>query len=148
MKDAAAVAPYGIGGANVVILIETKSGTEGKPVVNYNGWIGWSSPTVDIEYMKSYQYASTYDKAQEMAGVPASQRLYSAVDLEMYRRRVNGDPSVDQNLYPNANAHDFLLRQSAPVTNHNESISGGTEYVKYYVGINTLYSEEQWHGSH
>lgn len=148
LKDAAAVAPYGIGGANGVILIETKSGTEGKPVVNYNGWIGWSSPTVDIEYMNSYQYASTYDKAQEMAGVPASQRLYSAEDLEMYRRSVNGDPSVDQNLYPNANAHDFLLRKSAPVTNHNVSISGGTEYVKYYVGINTLYQEEQWHGSH
>ena len=84
LKDAASASIYGNRAANGVILIETKSGTEGKPVVNYNGWIGWSSPTVDIEYMNSYQYASTYDKAQEMAGVPASQRLYSAEDLEMY----------------------------------------------------------------
>lgn len=144
LKDAAAVAPYGIGGANGVILIETKSGSAGKPVVNYNGWIGWSKATTDIEYCNAYEYANTFDVAQAMDGVPESGRRYSRNDLDMFRRAVEGDPTVDRNVYANTNAHDYLLRKSAPVTNHSINISGGTEYVKYYVGLNTMYQEEQW----
>lgn len=148
LKDAAAVAPYGIGGANGVILIETKSGSEGKPVVNYNGWVGWSKPTLEIDYANSYQYASTFDKAQEMAGVPIDKRRYSAQDLEMYKRVVNGDTSVDPNLYANSDARDYLFRDSAPMTNHSINVSGGTEFVKYYFGINNMYQEEQWENSY
>ena len=74
-----------------------------------------------------------------MDGVPESGRRYSRNDLDMFRRAVEGDPTVDRNVYANTNAHDYLLRKSAPVTNHSINISGGTEYVKYYVGLNTMY---------
>lgn len=46
LKDAAAVAPYGIGGANGVILVTTKRGKSGETKVSYNGYIGFQNPTV------------------------------------------------------------------------------------------------------
>lgn len=40
LKDASATAIYGSRGANGVIIISTKRGKEGKPVVSYNTWFG------------------------------------------------------------------------------------------------------------
>ena len=44
LKDAAG-AIYGSRSANGVILITTKRGKEGKPIVTFNGSYGYSSPT-------------------------------------------------------------------------------------------------------
>ncbi|HEY4155646.1 MAG TPA: TonB-dependent receptor plug domain-containing protein, partial [Puia sp.] len=40
LKDAAAVAPYGVAGANGVILVTTKRGKRGDPTLTYNGYVG------------------------------------------------------------------------------------------------------------
>ena len=45
LKDAASSAIYGSKAANGVILITTKSGKSGKPVVSYMGDFGWQAPT-------------------------------------------------------------------------------------------------------
>ncbi|MCC8143638.1 MAG: carboxypeptidase-like regulatory domain-containing protein, partial [Tannerellaceae bacterium] len=45
LKDAAAVAPYGLAGANGVILVTTKKGKTGKATISYNGYIGFQNPT-------------------------------------------------------------------------------------------------------
>jgi Outer membrane cobalamin receptor protein len=45
LKDAAAVAPYGLGGANGVILITTKRGSSGAPVFSVGGYWGDQQPT-------------------------------------------------------------------------------------------------------
>src|SRR5690606_32725651 len=45
LKDAAAVAPYGIGGANGVVLITTKKGQSGKARVSVNTSFGFQNPT-------------------------------------------------------------------------------------------------------
>jgi TonB-dependent SusC/RagA subfamily outer membrane receptor len=45
LKDAAAVAPYGVAGANGVILITTKAGKSGKPTLTYSGYYGFQNPT-------------------------------------------------------------------------------------------------------
>ena len=43
LKDAAAVAPYGMAGANGVVLVTTKKGKSGVPVLSYNGYIGFQT---------------------------------------------------------------------------------------------------------
>jgi TonB-dependent SusC/RagA subfamily outer membrane receptor len=45
LKDAAAVAPYGIGGANGVIMITTKRGKTGKPQARVSSSYGFQNPT-------------------------------------------------------------------------------------------------------
>ena len=41
LKDAAAASIYGTRAANGVILITTKRGKVGKPILTYNGYVGW-----------------------------------------------------------------------------------------------------------
>lgn len=57
LKDAAA-AIYGARAANGVVLITTKRGKEGKPVVSFNASAGFSKPTRLPEMTNSYEYAT------------------------------------------------------------------------------------------
>ena len=57
LKDAAA-AIYGARAANGVVLITTKRGKEGKPVVSFNASGGFSKPTRIPEMTNSYEYAT------------------------------------------------------------------------------------------
>ena len=81
LKDAAAVAPYGMGGANGVLLITTKKGKSGKPKLTYDGYVGYQNPTVITKFVNSYDYARMKNEGalnQGSATVP-----YSATDLQL-----------------------------------------------------------------
>ena len=139
LKDAAAVSMFGIAGANGVILITTKSGKSGKAKINYNAWTGWQNPTQLTKYANSYQLASAVNQAEINDGIDIASRTYSADDLETYRNLVNGNiAGIDQNIYANANAADFILRDNAPISNHHLDVSGGTDKSNYYIGMNYL----------
>src|SRR5690606_723336 len=66
LKDAAAVAPYGVAGANGVILVTTKKGSLGKPTFTYNGFVGFQNPTVLPDYLSSYEEASLKNAANRL----------------------------------------------------------------------------------
>lgn len=68
LKDAAAAAIYGSKASNGVILITTKRGSEGKPVVSYNASVGFQSPTAKVERMDSWEAADFYNRALENSG--------------------------------------------------------------------------------
>lgn len=55
LKDAAACAIYGARAAAGVILITTKNGSEGKPRVNYNGYVGFNIPGIMPERVSAWQ---------------------------------------------------------------------------------------------
>lgn len=63
LKDAAASSIYGVRAANGVILITTKRGAVGKPVVSYNGYIGWQSACRLPNFLDSYNYATLLNEA-------------------------------------------------------------------------------------
>ena len=63
LKDAAAVAPYGMAGANGVILVTTKKGSEGAPVLSYSGYVGFQNPTRITDQVNSYEYALMKNEA-------------------------------------------------------------------------------------
>jgi TonB-dependent starch-binding outer membrane protein SusC len=56
LKDAAAVAPYGIGGANGVILITTKRGTAGEPVLKLSSSYSIQNPTYLPDMLNAKDY--------------------------------------------------------------------------------------------
>src|SRR5690606_35375800 len=70
LKDAAAVAPYGVAGANGVILVTTKKGQAGKPTITYNGYVGFQNPTVLPDYINGEQYAILQNTIAENSGLP------------------------------------------------------------------------------
>src|SRR6185436_3514332 len=56
LKDAAATAIYGARGANGVIVITTKSGKVGRPIVSYNSFIGVKELAKELDVMSPYDY--------------------------------------------------------------------------------------------
>lgn len=129
LKDAAAVAPYGVAGANGVILITTKKGKAGVPTLTYNGYMGFQNPTVLTKYPNSFEYASLLNAASRNEGLPAK---YSDADLQKFK---DGSDPVN---FANNSPWD-LVNKNSPLTSHNLEISGGTELVQYYGSLGYQY---------
>ena len=63
LKDASSAAIYGARGANGVVLITTKKGQAGKPLVSLNMSTGISSPTNVIELLNTAEYKELFTEA-------------------------------------------------------------------------------------
>lgn len=126
LKDAAAVAIYGVRGGNGVILVTTKRGSTGKPAFSYTGYVGFQNPTQLPKYLNSYDYARLYNEAQ-LNDDPGAPVPYSNEALQKYK-----DHSDPYN-YPDVNWFDEIITPNAPQTRHSLSVTGGSERVKYFM---------------
>ena len=82
LKDAAAIAPYGLAGANGVILVTTKRGKEGKVSLGFSSWYGAQRPTQYPDYLNSYDVASTLNIANKNAGLKPA---YTDAELQKFK---------------------------------------------------------------
>ncbi|GAA4305441.1 TonB-dependent receptor [Compostibacter hankyongensis] len=132
LKDAAAVAPYGLAGANGVILVTTKRGKAGTFAFNYDGYYGFQQPTAIPEYLDAYGYASALNTANKNVGLPAA---YTDEQLQKFR------DGSDPDHYPNTDWVHRILNFQAPMTRHTLSFTGGTQKVRIYSNLGYLYQE-------
>ncbi|MFD2888482.1 SusC/RagA family TonB-linked outer membrane protein [Chitinophaga cymbidii] len=118
LKDASATAIYGARGANGVIIITTKRGKVGTPVIRYNAWYGLQENIQRIPVMNAYEFV----KLQQEINVGDLDETYLA----------NGVTLDD---YKNVESIDWQdkLYRTAPMQSHSVSMSGGTEKTKYSV---------------
>lgn len=130
LKDAAAVAPYGIGGANGVILITTKKGVSGKPSVRYNGSYGFQNPTYLPDMLNAQDYMALQNEAFFNLNPNATTPPNNPETVNNYMQLNREDPWK----YPNSNFLD-LFNTNVPVQNHNLEFSGGGDNVNYYAGV-------------
>ena len=135
LKDAAAVAPYGVAGANGVILVTTKRGKTGAPALSINSYAGFQNPTVLPEYINSFEYASLRNAASINEGNPPR---YPDFALEKFR---NGS---DPDAYANSNALDQMVTKNTLLTSHNVELTGGSDKIKYYTGLGYQYQAGIW----
>ncbi len=135
LKDAAAVAPYGVAGANGVLLITTKRGKTGAPRLTYNGYIGFQNPTILPNYVNAYQYATLRNAASINEGNPPR---FSEYALQKYKDGSNPDA------YANSNAVAELMQKNTLLTSHNIEVSGGSDMIKYYASIGILDEAGIW----
>lgn len=117
LKDASSAAIYGARATNGVILITTKKGTSSKPRFNYNGYYGFSDYARVPEMMNAEQYIQMRRDGAEILNRP-----------------FNLNPIEEEN-FNNGNIIDPWeeIAQSAPMTNHELSMSGKTDRVNYYL---------------
>ena len=132
LKDAAAVAPYGLAGANGVILVTTKRGKAGKLSLNYNGYYGFQQPTRIPHYLDAYGYATQFNKANENIGNGAT---YSDEELQKYK------DGSDPNHFPNTDWVNEVINSHNPLTSHTLSFSGGSDKIHFYSDLGYLYQE-------
>ena len=128
LKDAASTSVYGIRGANGVLEVETKRGSGDRPTrVTIRSSVGMQQPTVEQEYVGSYEYAQAYHEAQRTDGDSEDQLRFSDAALRSFRTGSN--PIV----YPNTDWVDYLTKPAALQSQTNINISGGTQDVQYFI---------------
>jgi TonB-linked SusC/RagA family outer membrane protein len=130
LKDAAAVAPYGLGGANGVILITTKTGKIGSPTLAINSYYGVQSPTYFPDLLDAKDYMRLTDEAY-LNEQPGGTNLPFSNDLINDYDALN---AKDPDLYPNSSTKD-LIKMNAPIQNHHLQLSGGSEKTKYFTNL-------------
>ena len=123
LKDAAAASIYGSRAAFGVLLVTTKKGTDGKARFSYNTYYGVQTPTVLPKILGSEDYANLLNEANINAGKTA---IYSEEELAIIKNGIQPD------LYPDNDWYDLVYRSSAPMTEHNFSVSGGGD-TRYFV---------------
>ncbi|WPV67596.1 TonB-dependent receptor [Chitinophaga sp. LS1] len=132
LKDASA-AVYGSRAANGVILVTTKRGKTGKPVINYTFNQGFSSPTRLPKMADAPTFAAIQNEIAYYTDPAGGMNQYYT-DEEIQKYRDGSDPLN----YPNTDWQKVVLKKSATQQQHNLAVSGGTTDVRYYASLGTI----------
>ena len=124
LKDASATAIYGSRGANGVVLITTKRGKGGKEQIDAKVETTYNTRTITPDLIDGYTYASMMNEAR----TTRNQEPFFPED-KLYILR-NG---LDQDLYPNVDWMDVLLKKGAPTYRATINMNGGGSLARYYV---------------
>ena len=151
LKDASATAVYGVKGANGVVLITTKRGQEGKARID----VGFNATLKAVSKLPrkydSYDGYMLRNEALEhelAIGGDASWAYYRPKTfIDNFRNQDRTvKPNYDANgnflgdysqaeRYPNVDWQDEMFKSTAMSYNANLNISGGTQFVKYFVAF-------------
>lgn len=137
LKDGAA-SIYGARAGNGVVLVTTKRGGVEKPLFTFNTSFTGQSQTVFPSLASSGQQAEMDREILINQGRPESEVLPKIEDIKKYYD--GSDPIY----YPNTNWVKEVTRPWAPQQEHNISVRGGTERVKYFGFLGYLKQETMW----
>ena len=116
LKDASSTAIYGARGANGVIIVTTKSGSEGKTQVNFNASLGYKKVSKLVKTMSPYDYAYyQYELGSTDYG--------NYNDLDIWK-------SIEGRDY-----QDEVFGRTGNQKQYNVNVSGGTKDLKYNIGF-------------
>ena len=159
LKDASSTAVYGVRGANGVIIVTTKRGSAGKPVINFSGGFGLTSANMLQEGTTAYEYALFRNEAirNEQRGYAGNEGLSAYIydDYDLWKFKNNRDftpQEVDAMTgltseqkeqlkntpalyYADHNLYKEQFNGVAPQYQANLNVSGGTDRVKYFVSF-------------
>ncbi len=130
LKDASA-AIYGVRGGNGVILVTTKKGSEGKASVQYNGSFTFQMPSTMPKLADAIGAMTLYNEMALNKSDGSGSVTFTDEYMEQYR---NGTKTA-------ADWNSLVFANVAPQTQHDVSISGGTEKYQYYVSMGYIYQE-------
>lgn len=132
LKDASATAIYGSRGANGVVILTTKRGIKGQPVISFDFYTGFQKVSKIREQLNAKQMAQYYfdgiknanlDKANDISGNPLNWKIPVAIEaLDVIEGRNTRD----------VNALDYVLR-TAPLQHYSLSIRGSDNNITYAI---------------
>ncbi|MEO5562126.1 MAG: TonB-dependent receptor [Chitinophagaceae bacterium] len=131
LKDAAAVATYGMGGANGVVLITTKRGTTGAPVLTFGGYYGDQQPTYLPKMLSAQDYMRLKNEAYKNENPTGTNFPFTQSTIDNYLQSNAQDPDK----FPISDALNDVVRKHSPIYQANVQVRGGSQNVKYFAGI-------------
>ena len=151
LKDAAAAAIYGSRASNGVVIITTRHGKNGKPVIGVSGYAGYNQAAKKLQMLNGQQWI---DRATEMinaayvlkygpaGGTAADDAATRAAKIGLAPGQVNVaymlDPRWSTPGHPGLEFKDWQsdIERKGPMQNAGVSASGGTDAVRYYFAGN------------
>jgi TonB-linked SusC/RagA family outer membrane protein len=129
LKDAAATAVWGSRAANGVLIIKTKRGVKGPPVITFTFKGTHTQQPSGIPLLSGSQY-STYipELVQNVAGVP----------LNTFQNKEFENDPLDLYYYKNYGQNtDWVkaISRNGSIYDNNLSISGGGDKAKYFASV-------------
>lgn len=149
LKDASATAVFGVRGANGVILVTTKRGTEGKASVTATLSTAVQQISKFIDFADSYTYGQMWNYTAITDALPMSQwpgtvnitdyTPYADTGIRfsqevMEHFRTNDMPTT----FPNTDWINYIMKNSALQEQANVNVNGGTDRVRYFVSAGFL----------
>ena len=120
LKDASATAIYGSRGANGVIIITTKKGKRNdQALISYDGNIGWQKINKKIDVLNAREFSELKNAAMYDDNPPGGRFQYKS--QEEINSLGNGVDWQDE------------AYRNAVITNHQLSVSGGNDKIRYAV---------------
>lgn len=124
LKDASA-AIYGARAGNGVILVTTKRGSSGKPIIDFKSDWSFQSVTNMPKLVNSGQWAELIREAHLNRGNPESSARFTQEDIDKFYAGTDPD-------YPNTDWMKVASNKFAPQSQNNLSIRGGNERIRYF----------------
>ena len=122
LKDAASAAIYGARGANGVILVTTRQGSEAGSVITYNASYGIQNPWRMPSVLNATEYAL----------------IMNEMYMNMGQSPVYDDP---YSFGEGTNWVKEVMNPNAPVVDHQLSLSGGNAKMNYFLSGSYFYQE-------
>jgi TonB-linked SusC/RagA family outer membrane protein len=142
LKDASATAVYGVRGANGVILITTRRGAKGKPELSISFDESWTYFAKEPSHIDSWDWMELRNQAKKNSEQPIE---FSDYVIEKYQNPLQGLNPADSNyetekrkrlyMYANNDYYRMYIARYTPQARLNANISGGTDFVNYFVNI-------------
>ncbi len=149
LKDAAAASIYGSRAPFGVILITTKKGASGKPVISYQNSFRWSSLMNLSQTMDSYKFAQYFNDARYSS--PQGSQYFSDDQIDKILKYQSGqlteglvdagngywkNPYDPDAAYGNTDWYGEIFKKTTFSQEHNLSVSGGSDKITYYFSAN------------
>ncbi len=138
LKDAASTSIYGSRGANGVILITTKRGSEGKTNIAYDGFIGASSATRQVDMMNGEEFANMKRESRRW-----DDNLNATWDGVIPPDNIVFEDPIELESIALGRSTDYqdLVLQTGVTMNHQLSVRGGGAKTQFLISAN-YYDEE------
>lgn len=130
LKDAAA-AIYGARAGNGVILVTTKRGGLDKPTITLNSSTTFQGTTNLIRLASSGQMAELIREEHLNQGKPEEIVRFTQEEVDLFYAGTDPD-------YPNTDWLKVVARDWAPQQQHNLSVRGGRDNIKYFMFLGFL----------
>lgn len=130
LKDASATAVFGAKGANGVIIVTTKRGKIGKPILDFSASYGMQKATRIPDHISSFTTMSMYNVGNMNGG-----KFQDLLPQSVLNEYENPSTPLNSIRYPNVNWFDEVTREFAPTLNANFNVTGGTNFVKYFCSL-------------
>lgn len=128
LKDATATALYGARGANGVILVTTKEGTEGNVKLSFRVENSFSAPVTEVDVADPLTFMKLHNEAVRTRD-PLAQLPY--LESHIAAREQGLNPYV----YPMVDWKSMLFKDYTTNQRGNINISGGGRVARYYVAL-------------